>query len=266
MQPRMLGKTSIQVSPIGLGTVKFGRNEAVKYPSHFEIPTDEEARSLLCFAKQLGVNVLDTAPAYGMSEERLGKLLPPKERKDWVIVTKIGEEFIQGESQYNFTPEHARFSIERSLKRLNTDFIDVMLVHSDGNDVYNIQHFGILECLSDLKQMGLIRATGMSTKTVEGGLLALDHSDIVMVTYNPLETGERSVIRRAHELQKGILIKKALASGHIDKIKAMDSGASLDPVSYSLNFILQEPGVSSVIIGTLKQKHLQAVVEIASTI
>ena len=141
-------------------------------------------------------------------------------------------------------------SIYRSLKRLNTDYLDIVLVHSDGNDVYNIRHHGILDCLKDFKQQGLIRAYGMSTKTVEGGLLALEQSDVAMVMYNPVEIKELPVIQEAYKSKKGIFIKKALASGHLDHIKHPN------PADYALQFIIQEPGVSSIILGTINQEHL----------
>lgn len=254
MQKRSLGSTEILVSPIGLGTVKLGRNTQVKYPEHFSIPNDEQAVSLLHFAQNLGVNVLDTAPAYGNSEERLGKLLSSFNRKEWVIITKVGEEFEKGESFFDFTPEHTILSVKRSLKRLNTDFLDCVLVHSDGNDVYNIQHFGVLECLAQLKKQGYIRSFGMSTKTVAGGLLALEHSDVVMVTYNPIHTEEHPVIVQAKKLNKGVIIKKALASGHLNKFNHTENA-----VEHSLKFIFKEP-VSTVIIGTINQAHLQQAV------
>ena len=255
LQCRVLGNTSIFVSPIGLGTVKFGRTEDVKYPHKFDLPTDKEARNLLSFAQTLGINVIDTAPAYGTSEERLGQLLHPSERKDWVIVTKVGEEYHAGKSDYLFTPEHTHFSIHRSLQRLNTDYLDVVLVHCDKNDVHNIQHFGILECLEDIKKKGIIRSFGVSTNTVEGGLLSVEKSDLIMVTYNPTHTESKKVIARAHELQKGVLVKKALASGHLDKFQH-DS-----PLHFALDFVFKEPGISSVIIGTLNPLHLQEIVD-----
>ncbi len=249
MQHRILGNTDLTVSLIGLGTVKFGRNEGVKYPKPFEIPSDAHISKLLACAQELGINLLDTAPAYGNSEERLGKFIKDS-RKEWILATKVGEEFINGESCHNFTPEHANTSIKRSLKRLHTDYLDIVLVHSDGNDVHNIQHFGILDYLFELKKQGIIRAIGMSTKTVEGGLLAIEKSDVVMVTYNPIHTIEQPVIAKAFTLNKGILIKKALASGHIQQIPGSD------PVATSLQFISKEPGVSSIILGTLDLKHL----------
>jgi len=73
---RPLGSTGMLVSPLGLGTVKFGRNEQVKYPRPFAIPDDRRVAELLALALDLGINLLDTAPAYGSSEARIGKLLP----------------------------------------------------------------------------------------------------------------------------------------------------------------------------------------------
>jgi aryl-alcohol dehydrogenase-like predicted oxidoreductase len=249
LKQNLLGNTGLAVSIIGLGTTKFGRNQGVKYPEAFEIPDDQHLQHLLDCARDLGINLIDTAPAYGNSEERIGKLIHAV-RKDWIIATKVGEEFIKGESLYNFTPEHAKMSIERSLKHLKTDYLDAVLVHSDGNDVYNIQHFGILDYLFQLKQKGLIRAFGISTKTVEGGLLALEKSDVVMVMHNPSYTTEKPVIAHAFKSNKGVLIKKALSSGHIQNIPG------LDPVKTSLQFIMEEPGVSSIILGTINTKHL----------
>src|SRR5271156_1710204 len=113
----LMGNTGLSVSKLGLGTVKFGRNQQVNYPEAFELPSDQTILTLLASAKELGINLLDTAPAYGASEERLGKLLIGQ-RDAWIISTKVGEEFSHGKSHYDFTPEHIRASIQRSLKHL----------------------------------------------------------------------------------------------------------------------------------------------------
>ncbi len=97
MELRALGTTGLRVSTLGLGTVKLGRNQGVKYPQPFELPSDQQALALLELAWDLGINLLDTAPAYGLSEERLGRLLRQC-RRDWVIVTKVGEVFQNGQS------------------------------------------------------------------------------------------------------------------------------------------------------------------------
>ena len=75
MELRHLGNTGIKVSPLGLGTVKLGRNQQVKYPHGFTLPDDKTVKELLALTWDLGINLIDTAPAYGNSEERLGALL-----------------------------------------------------------------------------------------------------------------------------------------------------------------------------------------------
>lgn len=253
LSTRPVAGTDIAVSPVGFGTVKLGRDQQVKYPRGFKIPDDQAACDLLALARSLGINLLDTAPAYGTSEERLGKLLKGQ-RQDWVICSKVGEEFVEGESRFDFSPEHIRFSIERSLKRLKTDYIDMVLVHSSGDDVNIIQQYGCLEVLADLKKEGLIRATGMSTKTIDGGIMALEQSDMAMVTYNLNEQAEKPVLDYAAKHDKGILIKKALASGH-----ACLEGE--DPVEKSMELVFGHPAVASAIIGTINPKHLRVNVE-----
>ena len=250
-QRNPIAATGVSVSPLGLGTVKLGRDKGVKYPNDFKIPDDKQALDLLAQAWDLGINLIDTAPAYGTSEERLGLLLP-KLKQDWIIATKVGETFDNstGESAYNFSPEFITTSIKQSLKKLNRDVLDIVLIHSDGNDVAIIQQ-GALDVLADLKQQGLIRATGMSTKTVEGGLLALQHSDLAMVMHNLEYQDEQQVIEQASIDDKGIFIKKAFASGHLTNDKNMDS------VQASFDFIFQQPAVSSIIIGTITPAHLE---------
>ncbi len=249
----MLGGTKIFVSRIGLGTAKFGRNQKMHYPQPFELPSDKKILELLSCAKEAGINLLDTAPAYGVSEERLGKLLQGQ-RHEWIISTKVGEEFINGESHFDFSPQATRYSIERSLQRLNTDYLDIVFVHSNGEDQKIIQENAIFPVLNELKKAGLVRAFGMSTKTVVGGMLAVDQADVVMVTYNPVHTEEQAVIVRAHKKNKGVFIKKSLASGYLQKISADN------PVRTAMRFIFQEPGVHSVIVGTLNPKHLCEIV------
>ena len=181
---RPLGHDGPRVSPLGLGTVKLGRDQGVKYPNGFRIPDDDEARMLLKLARDLGINLIDTAPAYGRSEERLGPLLRGQ-RQDWVIVSKVGEEFSGGQSRHDFSAAHTRFSVERSLKRLETDYIDLVLVHSDGNDLAILNDSEVYPTLAALKREGKIGGFGFSGKTVDGGLKALEQGDCCLLYTSP---------------------------------------------------------------------------------
>src|SRR4051812_1449779 len=95
------------VSPLGLGTVKFGRNQGVKYPGGegFSLPLDREIEEILDLALEGGINLIDTAPAYGVAEERLGKLMGAR-REKFFLTTKTGEEFDGQKSEYIFTAAH----------------------------------------------------------------------------------------------------------------------------------------------------------------
>lgn len=243
MEVRALGSTGLRVSPLGLGTVKIGRDQQVKYPTGFIIPDDAAVRALFDLAWDLGINVLDTAPAYGNSEERLGKLLP--HRNDWVIVGKVGEIFENGQSSFDFSAEFTRKSVVRSLKRLGRDYIDMVLVHSDGDDMHIIREEAVCDTLQQLKHEGLIRAVGMSTKTVEGGLWCVENMDVVMASYNLAYTDELPVLQRAAQLNKGVLIKKGLQSGHAQSVED------------ALRFVFTQPAVHSVIVGTINPSHLR---------
>jgi aryl-alcohol dehydrogenase-like predicted oxidoreductase len=256
---RPLGTLGIDVSPLGLGTVKLGRDQGVKYPNGFKIPDDVEAQMLLKLARDLGINLIDTAPAYGTSEARLGPLLRGQ-RQDWVIVSKVGEEFEGGQSSHDFSAAHTRLSVERSLKRLETDFIDLVLVHSDGNDLSILNESGTYQALAELKREGKIRGYGFSGKTVEGGLLALQDGDCAMVTYNLNEQGEKPVLDYAAAHGKAVLIKKALASGHV----CLSPG--VDPVQASFELLFQHPGVTGAIVGTINPLHLAHNVAIAAAV
>ncbi len=245
MELRALGDTGIEVSPLGFGTVKLGRDRQVKYPTSFRIPDDAETRELLALAADLGINLLDTAPAYGVAETRLGRLLPgPRER--WVIVSKAGEQFRDGRSFFDFSFDGIVRSVERSLRDLRSDYLDAVLIHSDGDDLTILNESGAVDALESLKHRGLIRAHGMSSKTVAGGLAVVERLDIVMATCNTNHAEEIPVLAKAERRRKGVLIKKALQSGH-------DSD-----VASAMRFIFSQPGVGAIIVGTINPTHLRA--------
>ena len=239
-----LGNTGLSVAPLALGTVKLGRNKDVKYPTPVKIPKDDEARDLLRAAQSLGINLIDTAPAYGNSETRVGQLLKGQ-RQDWVICTKVGEDWGDEGSAFNFTPEHVAFSVNRSLERLATDFIDIVLIHSDGNDIDIVERYGTLDALQELKQSGKVGSIGISHKTPEGGKAAIAAgADVIMATLNKDYTDEAALIADAATQGVGVLIKKAMRSGHGDIT--------------DLAWVHKHTGVHSIVVGTANPAHLQA--------
>lgn len=249
-----LGNTDLLISRLGLGTVKFGRNRNVKYPQAFELPSDAEARQLLNLARDLGINLLDTAASYGASEERLGELLRG-ERKEWVIASKAGETYDGYESHFDFSPAALRKSLDNSLRHLRTDYLDILLIHSDGNDTDIIHRDQALHTLAQFKREGWIRAFGMSTKTVEGGLLCTQEADLIMTTYDPEQEGDRHLLDECAKKNVGVLLKKIFNSGNL--LDQAQTKSRIATIEQQMQVIFGHKATNSAIIGTLNCQHLR---------
>ena len=252
MVRRQLGRTGFAVSPIALGTTKLGRNTDVKYPAGFALPSEEEVAALFQSALELGVHLIDTAPAYGDSEARLGALVA-NHRNKIVLCTKAGEQYIDGRSVYDFSAAAIAASVEASLARLRTDHIDILLLHSDGRDVEILTQTDTLEALARLKQSGKVRAVGISAKTNAGIIEAARSCDIVMAPFSQKETGLAETLAKAHDSGLGVLAIKGLFSGHLQARPAIE-------------FVLNQPFIDALVIGTLNPAHLKAAVEIAENL
>ena len=242
MHIRPLGRTGLEVSVLGFGAFKIGRNRGIKYQQGYELPDDATVERLMATVRGLGISYIDTAPAYGTSEERLGKVLAQHQHGE-VISTKVGETFRDGVSLYDYSPESTRASVERSARRLGRDVLDVVLVHSDGNDLPIQDATGVVETLLALKAEGRVRAVGFSGKTTEGAFRALEWADVLMVEFHIEDPSHEEVIGEAHNRGIGVVVKKGLASGQL-------------PAAEAIGFVLAHPGVSSLIVGSLNALHL----------
>jgi len=252
MVRRQLGQTSFAVAPIALGTTKLGRNTDVKYPARFALPSEPAVAELFESALMRGVNLIDTAPAYGESERKLGVFVE-NHRDEIVLCTKAGENYVDGRSVYDFSAAAIVASVEASLRRLKTDRIDILLLHSDGRDVEILTQTDALEALSELKRSGKIRALGISAKTASGIRAAAQSCDIVMAPFSQKETALADALAEAHDSGLGVLAIKGLFSGHLQARPAIE-------------FVLKQPFIDALIIGTLNPAHLEAAVEIAENL
>lgn len=246
-----LGRTGLQVASLGLGTVKWGRNEGVKY-GPFELPSDLVLEELLDLAQAAGINVIDIAPAYGLAEERVGKLLGSR-REQFHLFTKTGERFEHGRSTYDFSAEATRASVETSLRRLKADRLDAVQVHCPANDLETLRDSPVLETLAQLKEEGKIRLIGASTMTVEGGLFAAEHCDLLMVAFNYGFHEQVPVIEAAARNGCGITLKKVFYSGQLPDPSQLQGES---PAAYCLKSALALPGHPVVIVGTITPAHL----------
>ncbi|MEZ6046734.1 MAG: aldo/keto reductase [Planctomycetaceae bacterium] len=141
--------------PIGFGAFKIGRNQKIKYPTPYDLPTEAEASKLLNGVLDLGIGYIDTAPAYGLSEERIGNAIAHR-RSEYILSTKVGEQFINGESSYDFSAASVHASLDRSLKLLKTDYLDIVLIHSPANDVEVQQETDVVQVLQERKAKGTL--------------------------------------------------------------------------------------------------------------
>jgi aryl-alcohol dehydrogenase-like predicted oxidoreductase len=185
-----------------------------------------------------------------VSEERIGRLISQR-RGEFVLATKVGETFADGVSHYDFSAEGLRASVERSLLRLGTAAIDVLLLHSDGRDLWIQNETDAVPVLRELKERGLVRAIGLSGKTVEGAFQALEWADVLMVEYHIEDRSHEGLMAQAAERGIGIVVKKGLASGHL-------------PAAEAIRFVLANRHVSTLVIGGLSVEHLRTNVRTAS--
>jgi aryl-alcohol dehydrogenase-like predicted oxidoreductase len=246
----------VETSVLGLGTVKFGRNEKVKYPRPFDLPDDESIYRLLKSASESGINLIDTAPAYGSSEVRLGEAMDRfgwfGSRSSWVVSTKAGEEFSDGASRYCFQPDHLQMSVHRSCSRLKTDYLDLVLLHSDPEERCLLESSEAMETLSRLRDQGVVRMIGASCYTVAGaGKAVQSGADVLMLTVNQQETCFIPLLSDFTSPEIGILIKKPFGSGFLSQTPDAAGGA--------IRFVFEHtPGDrTSVIVGTLNPDHLK---------
>jgi aryl-alcohol dehydrogenase-like predicted oxidoreductase len=236
-------------SPLGYGAFKIGRNVGTKYGQAYELPDAAGVERLLNGVLDLGINYIDTAPAYGDSEERIGQAISHR-RHEFVLSTKAGEFFESGVSRYDFSAAAARKTVEASLRRLRTEVLDLVFIHADRDDVRIVQQTEVVPTLVSLRDAGLVRGIGLSGHTVEGFRAALPWADAIMITYHRDDDTLAPVIDEAHRRGLAVIVKKGLASGRL-------------PAAEALSFVLGNPAVTSVVVGSLSLDHLREDLRIA---
>jgi len=243
---RALGKTGLKVSPISFGAFKIGRNEKTKYEQSYPLPSEEETSRLLNGVLDLGINLIDTAPAYGLSEQRIGRHISTR-RREFILSTKVGETFENGKSTYDFSARAIAESVERSLTRLKTTSVDFLFIHSDGREVAA----ETISAIQNVKKLGKTRFIGLSGKTIDSARGALKWADALMIEYHPRDKSHERIIDEAAKSGVAVFAKKPLASGQIAAKEAIP-------------FILKKPQVATLVIGGLNLEHIKQNLQIAS--
>jgi len=280
MRYRELGRTGLEVSILSLGSGgpnKFGRKKYV--PRQHII-------DLVHLAIDMGINFFDTAPVYGESEVLLGEALKGVQRDRFIVATKFSP-ITEGRISSSKTVIEM---IERSLKRLRIDIVDLLQFHVVTPDIYHSVTESLMPVLDNLRKEGKFRYLGITESTSRdrehkmlGMALEDDIFDTIMVAYGPSNrTAEDNILRTAGEKGVGVIgmaplreIARSLRgsenditglTGQNDKTlrsqHTRDAGYS-DTVPWEVSnpalaykYSISHPAVSTVLTGTTNLGHL----------
>lgn len=267
MDMRQLGNTDLQVSRLGIGLSEIG----------YELRMEQEERAarILNMALDRGINFLDTAACYGISEELIGRTIADR-RDEYVLATKAGH--VVGDDQGEpWTARTIRDSIERSLRRMGTDHLDLVQLHSCSLEV--LQQGEAIRALQEARQAGKTRYIGYSGDNeaaewaVESGVF-----DTLETSFNLVDQRARThLFPQVRETGIGLIAKRPIANAawgerkkptaYTDeyarraKLMAQEGGsipgAPEDSILLSLGFTLAHAVVDTAIVGTSNPEHLR---------
>ncbi|MGD9497058.1 MAG: aldo/keto reductase [Armatimonadota bacterium] len=279
---RVLGRTGLRVTPLGLGGAHLGRVSGDRFDQ-------AQAVAAVHRALELGINLIDTSPMYGPSEQFLGVALAEwfaagGRREELVISTKTG--FVE-RGVMDYSGEWTRRSIERSLRRLGLDYLDVALVH-DPRDLAPVFAPGAaLEALEGLKQQGLVRAIGLGVRNqafhrtcIASGRfdVSLSHCDYNLLDFSAAD----AILPHAAEHEVGVLNGAAVMLGllcgedprtvaptlggfateqRLQRAVALWEWATtrgLTLLAVNLQFCLREPRIASTLVGVRDVAEIEA--------
>jgi aryl-alcohol dehydrogenase-like predicted oxidoreductase len=214
MEKRTLGRTGLEVSVIGFGTMTIG--------GIFGPVDDATSIQALHAAVDGGMNFIDTSDAYGAghSERIVGAFLKERSDRDQIIVcTKGGNNMVTGVR--NFTPDYIRACVEGSLQRLGVDAIDVYLLHNP--TVANLQAEDSFDVLETYQDQGKIKHWGVSVNTLAECELTVTagRAAVMQMEYNIFEQEPAEVFAKAQAAGVGVIarvpLKRGLLSGRFDE-------------------------------------------------
>lgn len=268
MESRKLGNTDMVVLPLGIGLAELG----------FQLTSEQAdvAAEVLHTALDAGINFLDTAGCYGISEELIGSTISSR-RHEYFLASKTGHmsSLCDGDSWgYDCVSK----SIDRSLSRMKTGYVDLMQLHSC--DVATLERGEAIGALLDAKEAGKIRYLGYSGDN-DAVLWAAksDAFDVIQTSFSPVDQKPRLELFDLIEKRNlGLIAKRPIANGAWAEARGSAAGAGSvadyvsraraireegpipdepdDPILASLGFTLQHPAVDVAIVGTRNKDHV----------
>jgi aryl-alcohol dehydrogenase-like predicted oxidoreductase len=277
---RPLGRTGLQVTVLGYGALELsGRPSGRPGEVRNRDITEADAERVLNAVLDAGINYIDTAPDYGVSEERIGKYIAHR-RSEYFLCSKCG--CVIGTSSsasartggHVFTAENVVAGVEQSLRRLQTDYLDVVQFHGNPTRAQLEEH-GALDALLDLQRQGKVRwlgASGELPNLLEQ--LAMDELTVFQIPYSAVEREHEQAIGEAAAAGRGVVIRSGVARGAPGReagdlwpawqqVEIDDLLAGITPMELALRFTISHPGMHTTIVGTSNVEHLTENVEAA---
>ena len=264
MQTTTLGNTGLQISRLGAGLAEIGRLT----------PGDiDEASRVLNTALDGGINFLDTAACYGISEELIGRTISHR-RHEYVLATKCGH-VSGGYDGQPWTAKTVKDSIDSSLIRMNTDFLDIVQLHSC--DVATLERGMVTQALQEAKESGKTRFVGYSgDNEAAEWAIRCDLFDTLQTSFNIVDQrARRTLFQMAEAKGMGIITKRPIANAvwgvtssplpygneYFQRAQAMSrlgpiQGEPEDRILMALGFVLAHSEVDTAIIGTRDSAHM----------
>jgi 1-deoxyxylulose-5-phosphate synthase len=275
-----LGKTGLQISRIGLGTVEIGLPYGL---GNTGLPSEQEAISVLKNAVEMGVTYIDTARGYGLAEERIGKSGVSK-NENIVIGTKCGQ-FLKNAPELTGKDLEMRIreEIGQSRAHLQQEVLQLVQIHNELEDYTNFSE--IIEIMQKLKDEGKVQHVGIAIRgeAAATAALATGFFETIQTAYNIVDQRMApSVFPKAKEqgvgvINRSVLLKGALTNvreklpsslSHLkenaDKAALIAESMNISLPTLALRFVLTNPAISTALIGTTKIAHIQAAIEAAS--
>jgi aryl-alcohol dehydrogenase-like predicted oxidoreductase len=267
METVALGSTGIQVTRLGIGLSEIGSTELGIYT----------VEKLLNMGLDAGINFLDTAACYGNSEELVGMTVSHR-RSEYTLATKCGHVAgnYKGEA---WTAELVTDSIERSLKLMKTDYVDLVQLHSCKIDV--LEQGDVIEALIKARDAGKTRFIGYSGDNehaqwaVDSGIFATLQTSFSMVD----QKARDGLLEAAEAKGMGIIIKRPIGNivwgkasvssayhqQYLERAQAMSALGPVvgedDPIKMAMGFTFAHPQVHTAIVGTTNPAHLLSNIE-----
>jgi len=282
---RTLGGTGADVTILGYGAMELrGR------PRGPEI-TDSDAGRLLNAVLDGGINLIDTSPDYGRSEELIGAHIGHR-RDEFFLASKCGcplESPADAPPPYphDYRPANVRADVEQSLRRLRTDRLDLVQVHMSPSRA-TLEQDHTVEALKDLQAEGKVRFIGMSGILPNlPDHLAMGVFDVFQIPYSAVQRDHEDLITEAAGAGAGTFIRGGAARGAAAQDKNWQTGplsqdpgvgrrnwetsgvagllseAGMSNMEFVLRFTLSHPGLSTTIVGTANPVHLAGNIAIA---